>query len=320
MDTGKTLTAADRDIPHPAPRRLALLPFLVLPLLLAALPVAAVAADADAAALRDPFRPVLARPGLGGLPIHARIDATEGVVESDILTVVAHPPARVATLLASARGWCEFALLHHNVKACVEEPAAADGQRLVFYAGTRHYQPVEASRPLRYTLRVERDRGGLLSARLSPLPGPADGGDGMALVEVVGLDDARTGIRVRFRETLGAGTRLLAAGYFATFGRDKVGFTVTGADAHGRPTYVGGLAGAIERNAVRYFLALETTLAARRDADATTERRLSDWFARTERHARQLHEMDWAEYRDIKLRELAQSEALQRRIDARPAD
>lgn len=291
----------------------------VLALLLAAWPAAAQEASAQTAALRELFRPVLALPGLGGLPLHARVSVAENVVDCDILAVVARPAGQVMALLGSGRGWCEFALLHHNVKACVEE-AAGGGRHIVFHVGTKHYQPVASSRPLRYDLRMERSGSELLSARLSPLPAPADGGDGIALVEAVVLDDARTGVRVRFRETLGAGTRLLAAGYFATFGRDKAGFTVTGTDALGRPVHVGGLAGAIERNAVRHFLALETVLEARQGVDAAAERRLARWFARTERHARQLHEMDWTEYRDIKLREFAQSEALQRRIDAQAGD
>jgi len=293
---------------------------IALALLLAAFPAVAQEESAQAAVLRELFRPVLAQAGLGGLPVHARVSVAQNVVDCDILAVVARPAGQVMALLGSARGWCEFALLHHNVKACVEE-AAAGGRRIVFHVGSKHYQPVEASRLLRYDLRVARGGSGLLSARLSPVPAPADGADGAALVEAVALDDGRTGVRVRFRETLGAGTRLLAAGYFATFGRDKVGFSTAGVDADGRPEYVGGLAGAIERNAVRHFLAVETVLEARAaGADVPVEQRLSRWFARAERHARQLREMDWAEYRDIKLREFAQSAELQRRLDAQSAD
>ena len=38
------------------------------------------------------FQPVLERPGLGGLPIHAQVSVAENVVDCNILAVVAHPP------------------------------------------------------------------------------------------------------------------------------------------------------------------------------------------------------------------------------------
>ena len=46
--------------------------------------------------------------------------------------------------------------------------------------------------------------------------------------------------------------------YFATLGRGKVGFTVTGTDQNGKALYIGGPRGAIERNAVRYYFAIQT--------------------------------------------------------------
>lgn len=81
--------------------------------------------------------------------------------------------------------------------------------------------------------------------------------------------------------------------------------------------HVGGLAGAIERNVVRHFLAIETILETGEDGIAlSSEQRLEHWHALTERHARQLRELDRAEYLDIKRREFAQSAELQKRLDA----
>lgn len=278
------------------------------------------AAQEDALALRELFRPVLAQPGLGGLPIRAQVSVADDVVDCDIRAVVARRPEQVMALLGSARGWCEFALLHPNVKACVQEPAK-DRQRIVFYTGTKYFQPVETSRPQRYDLRVERRGDGMLVARLRSVPEkPADGA-GPARIEVVALDGERSGVRVQYRAPLSAGARLLAATYFATFGRDKIGFSTAGVDADGNPVYVGGLAGAIERNVVRHFLAIDTLLLAQEaGAGMPLERRLAHWFALTERHARQLHELDRAEYLDIKQREFAQSDELQRGIDAQAGD
>jgi len=288
--------------------------------LLVAFPAAAEDASSQAPVLGDLFRPVLARPGLGGLPIHAQVSVADNVVDCDILAVVARPPGQVMALLGSARGWCEFLLLHPNVKACAAEPAA-DGRRIVIYTGSKHFQPVETSRPQRYDLRVERRERGYLALHLWPEPAKLADAAGPARIEIAALDDGRTGLRVQYRAPLSAGARLLAATYFATFGRDKIGFSTTSVDADGNPVYIGGLAGAIERNVVRHFLAIDTLLQAQEaGAEMPPERRLAHWFALTERHARQLHELGWTEYLDIKLREFAQSAELQRSIDAQAGD
>lgn len=162
-------------------------------------------ASAQAEALRELFHPVLAQPGLGGLPVHAQVSVADDVVDCDIRAVVARPAGQVMALLGSARGWCEFLLLHPNVKAC-----AGVGQRILMHVGTRHFQPVELSRPQRYDLRVERHEDGMMSARLRPVPEKPAEVSGPALIEVVALDEGRSGVRVRYREPLGAGGRRLA--------------------------------------------------------------------------------------------------------------
>lgn len=287
---------------------------------LMAFQAAAQASPDHASRLRERFLPVMEQPGLGGLPIHAQTNVAGSIVDGTVLAILAHRPGQVMALLDNVRGWCEFILLHPNVKACAGEPAAAR-QRMVLYAGTKHYQPVELSRPQRYDLRLERRENGFLALRLMPEPAQPADGPGFALMEIVALADGRTGAHVAYRQALGAGTRMLAAGYFATLGRDKVGFSAAGMDAEGRPMLVGGLAGAIERNVVRHFLAIDTLLEAKAGGgDMPLEARLARWFARTERHARQLHELDLAEYLDIKQREFAQSADLQRSIDARTGD
>ncbi len=274
----------------------------------------------EAARLREMFRPVVAQPGLGGLPIHAKVSVAGNVVDFSALAIIARRPEQAMALLDNVRGWCEFILTHPNIKACVEEPAK-DRQRIVFYTGAKYFQPVELARPQRYDLRVEQRERGYQAARLWPEPAKLADGAGPALIEIVALDDGRTGLRIQYRQPLSAGARLLAASYFATFGRDKIGFSTTGVDADGKPVYVGGLAGAIERNVVRHFLAIDTLLQAQEaGAEMPLERRLAHWFALTERHARQLHELERAEYLDIKRREFAQSAELQRSLDAKSGE
>src|SRR3546814_16967541 len=56
----------------------------------------------------------------------------------------------------------------------------------------------------------------------------------------------------------GVAGRMAMQAYLATAGSAKVGFTVTGKDGHGQPIHIGGMRGAIERNAMRYYLAIDT--------------------------------------------------------------
>ncbi len=57
-------------------------------------------------------------------------------------------------------------------------------------------------------------------------------------------------------------TRNALKAYLATFGRGKVGFTVLGTQPDGAPYFIGGTRGLMERNAMRYFLAVEACLGA----------------------------------------------------------
>lgn len=286
--------------------------------LAAAFPVFAQQVPAQAPTPPEMFRPVIAQPGLGGLPVHAKVSVADNVVDSDTLAVVARPAAQVMALLGSARGWCEIHLLQPNVKACAVEPIG-DGQRILIHVGTKHFQPADLT-PLkkRFELRVERRERGYLAVRLWPEPEKLAEGARPALIEVVALDGKRTGLRMRNHDPLSTGERLLSAGYFTTVGRDKVGFSAAGVDADGKPALVGGLVGGIERNIVRNFLAVETLLEEKVSGPGVPlERRLTHWFMLTERHARQLHEMELAEYLDIKRREYTQSAELQKSIDTK---
>jgi hypothetical protein len=65
--------------------------------------------------------------------------------------------------------------------------------------------------------------------------------------------------------------------------------------------YVGGLRGVVERNAMRYYLAIEAHLGAlSAPPGARPERSMREWFAATERYPRQLHEIGRAEYLEMK--------------------
>src|SRR5262249_59593673 len=89
--------------------------------------------------------------------------------------------------------------------------------------------------------------------------------------------------------------------YLAAAGAGKVGFTVVGRRPDGQPELVGGVRGALERNTMRCFLALDAFLGARAAPVALQrEKQLLAWFAATERYPEQLHEVSLDEYLALK--------------------
>jgi hypothetical protein len=92
--------------------------------------------------------------------------------------------------------------------------------------------------------------------------------------------------------------RVAMNAYLSTAGSEKVGFSVDGKDADGKPTYVGGVRGLVERNTMRYYLAIDDFVAA--PAPAQLEQRLNTWFDATEHYPRQLHELDKGDYLAMK--------------------
>jgi hypothetical protein len=130
------------------------------------------------------------------------------------------------------------------------------------------------------------------------------------VVSAVPLDKTRTFMHFSYAYATGITSRLAMQGYLATAGADKVGFTVTGRDGNGQPIYIGGVRGAIERTAMRYYLAIDAHLESLQvPAEQQLEKRIGHWFTQTERYPRQLHEMDRGTYVGMKRGEFERKQA-----------
>ena len=106
--------------------------------------------------------------------------------------------------------------------------------------------------------------------------------------------------------------RLAMRAYLATTGRDKVGFTVTETLPDGQPVYIRGVRGVVERNTMRYYLAIDAYF----DALITSpedqlEQRLQKWYHSADQYARQLHEVKREDYLDMKRREYQRQQLAQ---------
>jgi len=126
------------------------------------------------------------------------------------------------------------------------------------------------------------------------------------------LPGAKTFLHLGYSYAVNFGAGLALQAYLATVGSAKVGFTVIGKQADGRPDYIGGMRGLLERNTLRYYLAIDSFLeAATAPPAAQLEKRLQNWFTATERYPRQLHEIDRAAYLAMKRAEHVRQQTLQ---------
>lgn len=254
--------------------------------------------SAEAAALRDKLdevRPRLERNGFGR-PLHLDSRESSGELAGEVFALLEHPFSRVGGALAEARQWCDVLTLPFNVQRC----EARDGVVTVSI-GRKPDSPIEeATRlELRFALSAKSDE--LLKVRLSAPQGPAGTSDYRIAFEAIPAGERRTFVHLGYGYAHGVMSRMAMQAYLSTAGAGKVGFTAEGTDAQGRPRLVGGMRGVLERNTMRYFLAIDAYLDA---MSAPPERRrlerLERWFRAVERYPRQLREMSREEYLALK--------------------
>jgi len=275
--------------------------------LMLVLSLCAVAASAqNAEALRQRYaslQPQLAD-NVFKRPLYLESTQSSGDLRGDVHAVVEHPYALVAQALSSADNWCDVLILHLNVKHC----QAANGttpQRVRVSIGKKFDQPLEDAYQVDFNYRVATQTAHFLQVQLNAADGPLGTHDYRIVLEAIPLDSQRSFIHMSYAYAYGMAARMAMQGYLATVGSHKVGFSVVGTDAAGKPVYVGNVRGVVERNTMRYYLAIEAFLGAYQSPPASQpEKRLRDWFAATERYPQQLHELDQEAYLQMKRKEL----------------
>ena len=263
-------------------------------------PVAAGTTDAGAAELRArqlALAGQLAHNGFGRpLAISSREEAHR--VSGDVYAVVDYPFATVSQAFRSPGAWCDVLILHQNTKYC-----RAHGDVLSLRMGRKNSRNLGDAYAMDFVFRAEAPRPGFVAASASSADGPLGSHDYRIDMQAVPLANGRSFMRLHYSYAFGTAARLATKGYLATSGSDKVGFTREGEG------YVGGMRGAVERNAMRYYLAVDAylgSLAAAPGRQFST--RTEHWFDATEQYARQLHEMDRGTYLAMKQHEYARQQ------------
>lgn len=245
----------------------------------------------DAALARNAFR----RPIV--LTSTERADRIEG----DIYARVEQPFGVVGPALQGIEQWCQILILHLNVKQC----RAGTGRTLDLVVGRKHDQAFAAAYRLRFSYELAAARPDYLRVVLHAEQGPLGTHGYRIVLEGVALDARRSFLHLSYAYGYGSVAHLAMQAYLATVGREKVGFSIVGRQADGAPSYVTGTRGVVERNTMRYYLAIEAYLGALAlPTELQLEKRLADWYAGVEGYPRQLHDLERGEYLALKRRQV----------------
>jgi hypothetical protein len=244
-------------------------------------------------------------------PLYLDSSESENDIKGDIYAVVDYPFATVYAGLNDPDNWCDVLSLHLNTKYC---HAAPDNGKTVLRIsiGNKYSQPLEDAYRLEFTYRVAAATSKYLEIQLSADKGPMDTRNYRIQLQAIPLANGRTFLHMTYFYAYGWAGRIAMKTYLATLGSGKVGFTIAGRQYNGQPEYIRGIRGLIERNAMRYYLAIDAYLGAFAAApDVQLQKRLQSWFTTTEQYPRQLHEMDRTAYIDMKLSEHRRQQTLQ---------
>jgi hypothetical protein len=240
-----------------------------------------------------------------GRPLVVRSADEHGRASGEAWAVLEHPLPTIARALREPASWCEILSLHPNTKLC-RPTGSGNGAALTLAIGRKTEQDPESAHELELAFHLRKSDASFLEVTLDAAQGPLGTSDYRIRVEAVPLDARRTFLHFAYAYEQSATAALMTRAYLGTIASGKVGFTVIDRTQDGKPVYVGGERGVVERNTMRYYLAIEAYLDTLSAPRATRfERRLREWFQSSEQYRRQLHELDWDQYAAMKRRERA---------------
>jgi hypothetical protein len=254
--------------------------------LLALGPMQAHADAGDLRAKHTDLRDSLANNNFGR-QLHIDSSESNNTLQGDVYAVLDHPYDKVKTALQNPAAWCDIMLLPFNTKAC-----QASGNQLAVRIARKPDQPVDQAYRIDFSFQNVSATSDYLLARLNAGQGPVGTRDYRISAEAVPLEGGKTFMHMRYSYGFGGAGRFAMQAYLATAGASKVGFTTN------------GVRGAVERNAMRYYLAIDAYLDTMDVPVAQrVDKRINEWFSATERYPKQLREMDRNAYVTMKREE-----------------
>lgn len=244
-------------------------------------------------------------------PLYLESSQSAGTLKGDIYARFEQPYAVLGPALQGSDHWCDILILHPNVKSC--RRVASD--RLRIDVGRNFEQPLADAYLFEFRYQVVKATPDYLHLALNAERGPLGTSGYRMAVEVVALGAQRSFLHMSYAYSYGLVARLAMQSYLATAGRNRVGFTIVGRQADGQPIHVGGMRAVVERNTMRYYLAIEAFLGALSAPPAQRqERRLQLWHASARRYPLQLQEPGSGAYLEMKRKEIQRQQAPEQEV------
>ena len=292
---------------------LRVLPWLVLPLL--CMQVRAQEGSAQALALQ--YQSLRQQPDsrVPGVPLAIHSFEQENQLHGEVYALLEKPFDVLQQRMVLPSQWCQMILLHLYISACTSEPASGQDW-MTFHSGGKANVLLQKAYPLRFHFQVSDSSPAHLELLLRAGEGPFGTSDYRISLSAIPVPQGSF-IRMSYSFRSSLASRLATTVYLASAGRDKIGFTVLEKNSDGSPHYLGGTRGIAERNAVRYYFAMQAHMesldlpAGQRFAQASTR-----WFDLTEHYPGQLHEVEREDYLAAKKQQWQEQGRLQQKLTA----
>lgn len=244
-----------------------------------------------------------------GAPVYIQSNFQEDNATGEVFALVDHEFSAVVAGLSSPDHWCDVVLLHINVKGCNVKVNNNSESNLTLFVGRRYFQTPDQAHEMHYRFNNVSSSPDYLHVNLIARDGPLGTSDYLLTFEVIPFNKSSSFIHFKYSYRYGFMAKLALDGYLATIGRNKVGFTITDYDDSNNPVYVKGLQGIVERNSMRYFIAISSFLDTSYLNREQWDNRVQHWYQLAKRFERQFMEIREKEYIETKRKEYRTREA-----------
>ena len=222
----------------------------------------------------------------------------------EVYALVNYPINKVNNALKDPNNWCDIMILHQNTKYCKASGDSGDAE-LKMLIGKKVSQELEDAHKMDLNYKLVKSEANFLAVQLDARNGPMGTKNYQVLLEAVPVNAKQTFLHFSYSYAYGLAGSVAIKAYLASAGRNKIGFSPNDEGSG----YIGGVRGMVERNTMRYYLAIDSYLGALSlPQNKQLNKRLQDWYTATERYPRQLHEISRNAYLSMKREEIRRME------------
>jgi len=243
-------------------------------------------------------------------PIYLNSEELSNELKGDIYALIDAPFNLVSKAMVDPDNWCDVLILHLNTKHC--KASLGNGNKKLWVSiGKKTYEELDHLSPIEFSFSPTQSTTEFFDILLSAKSGPLGTSDYRIQLEAISNKSGGTFLHLHYSYAYNYFGLIAMQTYLATIGRGKVGFTQTHKPSGTTPDYISGMRGVVERNTMRYYLAIDAYLDSLTSPEKDqVQKRLDQWFSSTELYRRQLHELDRDEYLSMKNQEYARMKSL----------